>query len=52
VRLIKPGLGKHESVSNKRLREELNIQPRTIKEMTLSMAETMVEFGVVAPKMR
>ena len=52
VRMIKRGLGKHENISNKRLREELGIEPRSIKEMSLSMAETMVEFGVVKPKMR
>lgn len=52
VRMIKRGLGRHESISNKRLREELGIEPRSIKEMSLSMAETMVEFGVVMPKMR
>ncbi len=52
VGLIKPNLGKHEKTSNRRLREELGIKPRTIKDMTLSMAETMVEFGVVTPKMR
>ena len=52
VRMIKGGLGKKENVSNERLRTELGIQPRSLKEMTLSMAETMVEFGVVTPKMR
>ena len=52
VRMIKGGLGKHENISNKRLREELGIEPRSIKEMSLSMAATMVEFGVVKPKMR
>ncbi len=52
VRLIKPGIGKHEKTSNERLRVELGIEPRSIKEMTLSMAESMVEFGVVEPKMR
>jgi len=31
VRLIKPVLGKHEKTSNKRLREELGIKPRTLK---------------------
>ena len=52
VRMIKRGLGKHENISNKRLREELGIDPRSLKEMTISMAETMVEFGVVKPKMQ
>ncbi len=52
VRLIKTGLGKKENCSNERLRTELGIEPRSLKEMTLSMAETMVEFRVVTPKMR
>jgi len=52
VRMIKGGLGKHENTSNERLREELGIDPRSIKEMSQSMAETMVEYGVVTPKMR
>lgn len=52
VRMIKGGLGKKENCSNERLRKELGIEPRSLKEMTLSMAETMVEFGMVTPKMR
>ncbi len=52
VRMIKRGLGKKENVSNERLRTELGIEPRSLEEMTLSMAESMVEFGVVTPKMR
>ncbi len=52
VRMIKRGLGKKENVSNKRLREELGIEPRSLEEMSLSMAESMVEFEVVKPKMR
>ncbi|MEE9346852.1 MAG: aldehyde reductase [Robiginitomaculum sp.] len=52
VRMIKPGLGKEAKCSNARLRKELGIEPRSLKEMTLSMAKTMTEFGVVTPKMR
>jgi len=52
IRMIKSGLGVKTECSNDRLRTELGIEPRSIKEMTLSMAETMVEFGVVTPKMR
>lgn len=52
VRMIKGGLGKKENCNNERLRTELGIEPRSLKEMTLSMAETMVEFGLVTPKMR
>ena len=52
VRMIKGGLGKKENCSNDRLRAELGIEPRSLKEMTLSMASTMVEYGIVKPKMR
>jgi len=52
VRMIKPGLGKHENINNERLRTELGINPRSLKDMTLSMAETMVKYGIVKPKMR
>ena len=52
IRLIKSGLGVKTECSNERLRTELGIEPRSLKEMTLSMAESMVEFGVVTPKMR
>jgi dihydroflavonol-4-reductase len=52
VRMIKRGLGKHENCSNDRLRTELGIEPRSLEEMTISMAKTMVEYGVVTPKMR
>lgn len=51
VRLIKAGLGKKSIISNKRLVEELGITPRSISEMSVSMAESMVKFGVVSPKM-
>lgn len=52
IRMIKSGLSVKTECSNELLRTELGIEPRSLKEMTLSMAETMVEFGVVTPKMR
>ncbi len=52
IRMIKSGLGVKTECSNERLRTELGIEPRSLKDMTLSMAETMVDFGVVTPKMR
>jgi dihydroflavonol-4-reductase len=52
VRMIKSGLGKQTRCSNARLRTELGIEPRSLEDMTLSMAKTMVEFKVVTPKMR
>lgn len=51
VRLIKGGLGVQTNVSNERLRSELGIDPRSIEEMAITMAKTMVDFGVVKPKM-
>ncbi|MBL4870503.1 MAG: aldehyde reductase [Robiginitomaculum sp.] len=52
IRMIKSGLDKKTNCNNERLRSELGIEPRSIKEMTLSMAESMVKFGAVSPKMR
>ncbi len=48
----KRALGRSENCSNKRLRTELGIEPHSLKDMVLSMASTMVEYGVVTPKMR
>jgi len=52
IRMIKGVIGIKTLSSNERLRTELGIEPRSLKEMTLSMVESMVEFGVVTPKMR
>jgi dihydroflavonol-4-reductase len=51
VRSIKSGLGVRRDISNERLRTELGIEPRSLDEMVLSMAESMVKFDVVQPKM-
>ena len=52
IRMIKGVIGIKTLSNNERLRTELGIEPRSIKEMTISMVESMVEFGVVTPKMR
>ncbi len=52
IGLIVPSLGQQTNCNNARLRTELGIEPRSIKEMTISMAKTMVDFGLVTPKMR
>jgi hypothetical protein len=44
-------LGVRRDISNERLRTELGIEPRSLDEMVLSMAESMVKFDVVQPKM-
>jgi dihydroflavonol-4-reductase len=51
LRLIKSGLGVRHDISNERLRTELGIEPRSLDDMVLSMAESMVKFDVVQPKM-
>jgi len=52
MRLLKSGLGVRRHISNERMRTELGIEPRSLDDMILSMAETMVRFDVVQPKMR
>jgi dihydroflavonol-4-reductase len=51
IRLIKAGLGKRSNISNERLVKELGITPRSLHEMSTSMAETLVEYEIVSPKM-
>jgi len=48
IRLLKSGLGVRRIFSNERMRTELNIQPRSLDDMVLSMAESMVRFDVVS----
>ena len=50
MRLLKSGLGVRRIFSNERMRTELNIQPRSLDDMVLSMAESMVRFDVVSNK--
>ena len=52
MRLLKSGLGVRRHISNERMRTELGIEPRSLDDMILSMAESMVRFDVVQPKMR
>jgi len=52
MRLLKSGLGVRRQISNERMRTELGIEPRSLDDMILSMAESMVRFYVVQPKMR
>lgn len=49
LRLIKSDLGVRRDISNHRLRTELGIEPRSLEEMVLSMAESMVKFEIVKP---
>jgi len=50
MRLLKSGLGERRDISNERMRTELGIEPRSLDDMVLSMAESMVRFDVVQPK--
>jgi nucleoside-diphosphate-sugar epimerase len=47
VRLALNDLDTSQNVDNSKLRRELNWQPRDLAEMTTSMADTMIEYGVV-----
>ncbi|PHR94046.1 MAG: nucleoside-diphosphate sugar epimerase [Robiginitomaculum sp.] len=47
IALIKPDLGNQTQCDNSRLKTVLGITPRRTAEMSISMADTMVEFGVV-----
>ena len=47
AKLVVSDLGRVRRVSNDRLRRVLNWQPRSLEEMTVSMAETMIEQGIV-----
>ena len=47
AKLVVAELGRVRQVSSDRLRRVLNWQPRSLQEMTISMAETMIEQGIV-----
>jgi dihydroflavonol-4-reductase len=51
VRLAMNDLGTTQTLSNERIRRVLHWSPRDLKEMTTSMADSMIRYGVVkAPK--
>jgi nucleoside-diphosphate-sugar epimerase len=43
-------LGKRQDVSSQRARELLGWKPRSVEEMTVAMAQSMIAHGVVAPR--
>ncbi|HHL43530.1 MAG TPA: aldehyde reductase [Hellea balneolensis] len=47
IKLILPQLGEKTNIDNTRLRTVLGIEPRGIEEMSVAMAKTMIEYGVV-----
>jgi nucleoside-diphosphate-sugar epimerase len=50
VRLALNDLDSSQNVNNSKLRTVLDWRPRDLVEMTTSMADTMIEYGVVRPK--
>jgi nucleoside-diphosphate-sugar epimerase len=50
VRLALNDLDTSQNVDNTRIRTVLHWQPRDLPEMTTSMADSMIEYGVVRPK--
>lgn len=47
ARLAVPELGKRQDISNQRARDLLAWNPRDLREMVTSMADSMIEYGVV-----
>ncbi len=47
LKQIVPSLGKRRDYDNARIKSVLDWQPRSLEEMSVSMAESMIEFGVV-----
>lgn len=47
LKQIVPGLGKRRDYDNSQIKNLLGWKPRSLKEMSISMAESMIEFGVV-----
>jgi dihydroflavonol-4-reductase len=52
VRLAMNDLGTRQNVKNDRLRTVLHWSPRDLDEMTISMADSMIRYGVVKPPKR
>jgi len=47
LKQIVPNLGKRRDYDNARIKSVLDWQPRSLEEMSVSMAESMIEFGVI-----
>ena len=47
ARLVVKDLGKRIIISNDRIKEVLNWEPRSLEEMVVAMAESMIEYGIV-----
>lgn len=49
VRLVLNDLDTQQDIDNTRMREVLGVEPRSLEEMTVSMADSLIEFGVTEP---
>ena len=47
LKQIVPGLGRRRDYDNSRIKSVLGWQPRSLKEMSISMGESMIKYGVV-----
>ncbi len=47
LKQIVPGLGRRRDYDNARIKSVLGWQPRSLQEMSISMAESMIKYGVV-----
>lgn len=47
LRLVVPDLGRKENLSNARAKDILGWQPRSVEDMVVAMADSMIEYGVV-----
>jgi len=52
VRLILSDVGQPLEVDNTKIKRVLDLAPRDLREMTVSMADSMIEYGVVSAKGR
>jgi dihydroflavonol-4-reductase len=50
VRLILPDVGQPLRIDNTKIKRVLALEPRDLHEMTVSMADSMINYGVVAAK--
>jgi nucleoside-diphosphate-sugar epimerase len=50
LRFILPDIGQTFSVDWFKIRDQLRLDPRSLEEMTLSMAESMIAYGIVTSK--
>ena len=49
VRLVLNDLDTQQNVDNTRMRDVLGIEPRGLEEMTVSMADSLIGYGVTKP---